>query len=105
MLQIASEWFHLTCHTRATLLSSGADRECCCEANGNETPLQLVFTQFCFDLITSENMLHFHCINKSVFLLSSPGSGSIEIPVLCVLIAGDATVLEVITLVYFIILI
>ncbi len=42
-------------------------------------------------------MLYFSCINKSVFLLSLTGSGSIEIPVLCVLIAGDAAMLEVIT--------
>ncbi len=45
-------------------------------------------------------MLYFSCINKSVFL-SLTGSGSIEIPVLCVLIAGDAAMLEVITQYYF----
>lgn len=60
---------------------------------------------FLIEGIISKNKLHFHCINKSVFLLCLPGSGSIEIPVLCVLIAGDATMLEVITLVYFFILI
>ncbi len=46
-------------------------------------------------------MLYFSCINKSVFFLSLTGSGSIEIPVLCVLIAGDAAMLEVITQYYF----
>lgn len=55
---------------------------CACKVAGCHEKLFLIYFHLCFYL-------------KQIFYLGPTGSGSIEIPVLCMLISGDANMLEV----------